>query len=439
MWRLSGFSSFFSKSKDKQQWIRLVNDLLENGNEEEQIIAAESLAKIKLAPISEVVKNRLDTIQNLRYKTFLQWCYAFESKQKLEETTALFVNNCTDSSINSEVRRLSAYALGYNFVLSSAQQERMQKIANKEDTISLLQNYLVWCTYILSTNNVSPSPAVDQLEKKVIALSRSTVISDRFLMATALAKNGKIENVNLLKAAFSQELKDGGSQDVLYALSFAILKIDRKEPYNLSSLDWTVVGFYFISMVMIGIYYSKRNKSVKDFVLGGKTMGSFTLGVSLFATMMSSLSYLSYPGEMIRYGPIIFAGLLAFPITHWVVGWYIIPKFMEANVVSAYELLEKKLGLSIRVMASFFFVSLRFMWMATIIYATVDTAISAVFEVSPVQRFIFSTPHVSHNIILFFDWRIKSDCNDRCHSKFSYVDWCNIDDCIGFHKYRILF
>jgi len=157
-----------------------------------------------------------------------------------------------------------------------------------------------------------------------------------------------------------------------------------------SALDWVVVALYFVMMVLVGVYYARKNKTVKDFVLGGKNMGSFSIGLSLFATMLSSLSYLSYPGEMIRYGPIVFAGMFAFPFTHWVVGWYIIPKFMKEDVSSAYELLEKKLGVSILVMASVFFLSLRFLWMATIIFATVDMAIGAVIEITPLERFVFS-------------------------------------------------
>jgi SSS family solute:Na+ symporter len=228
------------------------------------------------------------------------------------------------------------------------------------------------------------------LEKKVFSLYRSQNVSDRYLMATALARNGKVKDVNLLKSLFFQESGTGGNQDVLLAAAFAILKIDRTEPYKFSSLDWIVVVAYLIMMVMIGVYYSKKNRSFKDFALGGKNMNSVSVGLSLFATMLSSLSYLSYPGEMIRYGPIIFAGMFAFPVTHWVVGWFIIPKFMKEDVASAYELLEKKLGLSIRMMASFFFLSLRFLWMAAIVFATVDAAIGAILEVSPLQRFIYS-------------------------------------------------
>jgi len=237
--------------------------------------------------------------------------------------------------------------------------------------------------------NYLPENAEDQEQNVPLSGFKST--SERYLMVTALTKDGKTEDISLLKTIFSEELKDGTNQDVLNAAAYAILKIDRNEPYNLATLDWTVIVLYFAMMVMIGVYYSRKNKSLKDFALGGKTMGFFSIGLSLFATMLSSLSYLSYPGEMIRYGPIIFAGMFAFPITHWVVGWFIIPKFMKEDVTSAYELLEKKLGLSIRFMASFFFISLRFLWMATIIFATVDTAIGSMLDINPFQRFILST------------------------------------------------
>ncbi len=385
--------------KDKQEWLIRLNNLLENGNEQEQVFAAESLAKTRSAPVSEVIKSRLDTLQNLRLKTFLLWSYAFESKQKQEEIKTLFVDNCTDPSVNPEVRRLSAYALGYNFKLSADQQKKMQMIALKGDTNSSLETYLVWSSYILSEHQNNDTATLAKIEKKISELSRSEITSERYLSAIAMAKNGRVEDVNALKSAFSMESKSGGSRDVLFAAAYAILKIDRNEPYKLNKLDWIVIVVYFIMMVMTGIYYSKKNKSFKDFVLGGKTMASVPIGLSLFATMLSSLSYLSYPGEMIRYGPIIFAGMFAFPVTHWVVGWFIIPKFMKEDVTSAYELLEKKLGLSIRIMASFLFVSLRFLWMAAIVFATVDMAIGAIIDVSPLQRFIYSTVLLVSTII----------------------------------------
>lgn len=107
-------------------------------------------------------------------------------------------------------------------------------------------------------------------------------------------------------------------------------------------------------------------------------MNPTSVGISLFATLTSTLSYLTYPGEMIQHGPVIFSGLVAFPLVYYVVGWWIIPRIMKENFTSAYEILEARLGVSVRILGTFMFLSLRLLWMATIIYVTVDIALLSV-------------------------------------------------------------
>ena len=145
-----------------------------------------------------------------------------------------------------------------------------------------------------------------------------------------------------------------------------------------STLDWIIVILFLAVMLGIGFVSSKRTKSVTDFSLGGRSMGSFSVGISLFATLMSTLSYLSYPGEMIKFGPVFFFGFLAYPLAYMVVKRFLIPKFMGMDVTSAYEILEIKLGKGTRTLATVFFLMLRFLWMSTVVYATVSTALSIV-------------------------------------------------------------
>lgn len=151
---------------------------------------------------------------------------------------------------------------------------------------------------------------------------------------------------------------------------------------SLGLLDWIVLVIYLLGMLCIGFYYSRQNKNEKDFFLGGGKMNPIALGLSLFATVTSSLSFLGWPGEMIKYGPVMLAGVISFPLVHYVVGWLIIPRLKKMNVTSAYEILEVKLGISIRLLATFFFLSLRFLWMATIIYVSVDVFILSVFNIN---------------------------------------------------------
>src|SRR5690606_35459734 len=172
--------------------------------------------------------------------------------------------------------------------------------------------------------------------------------------------------------------------DLRAAASLAILRIDRRQVSQLEGLDWVVIVLYGALMLGIGFFYSKRNKTEEDYLLGGRQMNSVLVGISLFATLLSTVSYLSYPGEMIKYGPVIFAGMLGFPLVYFVAGWWLIPRIMELKVTSAYEILELKLGVSIRVLATFMFLSLRFLWMATIMYVTVDIVL---FSVVNIDRF----------------------------------------------------
>ena len=156
------------------------------------------------------------------------------------------------------------------------------------------------------------------------------------------------------------------------------LTIDK---VSLASLDWIVLFIYLLAMLGIGFYYSRQNKSEKDFFLGGGKMNPIALGLSLFATVTSSLTYLAWPGEMIKYGPVMLAGAISFPFIYYVVGWFIIPELKKMNVTSAYEILEVKLGISIRMLATFFFLSLRFLWMAAIIYVSVNVFILSIFNI----------------------------------------------------------
>src|SRR5690606_18873816 len=124
---------------------------------------------------------------------------------------------------------------------------------------------------------------------------------------------------------------------------------------SLAILDWVVIACYLFAMLWIGWYYSKQNKTEEDYLLGGRRMNPFAVGISLFAALVSTLSYLAYPGELIRHGPGIFVGMLAFPLIYYVAGWWLIPRIRQMNVTSAYEILERKLGLKVRMMATTMF------------------------------------------------------------------------------------
>ncbi len=135
-------------------------------------------------------------------------------------------------------------------------------------------------------------------------------------------------------------------------------------------LDYAVVVLYALGMLAVGRYYARRVRTADDYLLGGRAMSPLMIGLSLFATLTSTLTYLALPGEMIKNGPVVFAEILSFPVALVIVGWVLIPRIMRQRVTSGYELLEARLGLTGRLLGAGMFVLLRVFWMATILYAT---------------------------------------------------------------------
>ncbi|MCA9263256.1 MAG: sodium/solute symporter [Planctomycetales bacterium] len=138
----------------------------------------------------------------------------------------------------------------------------------------------------------------------------------------------------------------------------------------MTQLDWFVVACYSLGMLLVGIYFARRTKTANEYLLGGRAMRPWAVGLSLFATLLSTLSYLAWPGEMIKNGPMILIGYVSYPLVFLVVGWVLIPKIRALEVTSAYEILEQRLGLSVRLLGSTLFLSLRLLWMASIIFWT---------------------------------------------------------------------
>ncbi len=150
-------------------------------------------------------------------------------------------------------------------------------------------------------------------------------------------------------------------------------------------LDWIVLSCYAAGMLATGWYYSRRTATTDDFLLGGRNMSPWMVGVSLFATLLSTLTYLAIPGEMIKYGPMVLSQIIAVPFVILAVGWLLIPIIMRQRVTSAYEILETRFGLGVRMMGSCFFVTLRLFWMSLVIYATASAVLVPVLRLDPSQ------------------------------------------------------
>ncbi|MEC5128611.1 sodium/solute symporter [Verrucomicrobiales bacterium BCK34] len=138
----------------------------------------------------------------------------------------------------------------------------------------------------------------------------------------------------------------------------------------MAPVDWIILCLYAISTVGLGWYFGRKQSDTSEYFVGSGNMNPLLIGISLFATLLSTITYLALPGETLGKGPIYLTNYLAYPFIYLVIGFVILPVYMRLRVTSAYELLENRLGLSIRVLGAALFLLLRLVWMSLLVYLT---------------------------------------------------------------------
>ena len=125
---------------------------------------------------------------------------------------------------------------------------------------------------------------------------------------------------------------------------------------SLHPLNIAVFAVYLAGMVAMGLFFSRRNKSSDDYFRGGGKLPWWAVSLSLYATMFSSITFLSVPAKVfhsdMRYFSLSFGILILAPV---VVKWYL-PFFRKLNLTSAYEYLEVRFNLPCRLFASAAFI-----------------------------------------------------------------------------------
>ena len=139
---------------------------------------------------------------------------------------------------------------------------------------------------------------------------------------------------------------------------------------GLLAIDWIIIAVYAFSTLYLGWWFARKQRDANEYFVGSGKMNPFLIGVSLFATLLSTISYMGIPGEMLGKGPVNMTDILSYPFIFLVVGFVLLPIYMRVKVTSAYELLEKNLGLSIRLLGASLFIVLRLFWMTLLVFLT---------------------------------------------------------------------
>ena len=140
----------------------------------------------------------------------------------------------------------------------------------------------------------------------------------------------------------------------------------------MNTLDYSIIIVYLAMLLGLG-YFFKEQHSKKDYFLGGRQLGVFPLTLSIMATQLSAISFISAPafvGLRQGGGMVWLSYEFAVPLAMLILMVYVMPALYRSGVVSIYDFLESRFGLSTRLLISLVFMVSRAFGASIALYAT---------------------------------------------------------------------
>lgn len=150
--------------------------------------------------------------------------------------------------------------------------------------------------------------------------------------------------------------------------SEGIIEVSIADKASFGWVNYLVVAVYLLLMMGMGFYFSRRNSGSDKFFKGGGSIPWWAAGISIFATALSAITFLSIPAKAYAADWGMFMYNMTIILTVPVVINFYLPLFRKLKVASAYEYLEERFSGSVRYLASAFFCLFMFSRIAIVLF-----------------------------------------------------------------------
>ena len=137
-----------------------------------------------------------------------------------------------------------------------------------------------------------------------------------------------------------------------------------------SSIDYFIVAVYLIGVTVIGALISGRQRTSRDYFLGGKAMSWWSVGFSIVASETSTLTFISIPGLAYRNNMHFLQLAMGYLAGRLLVSIIFIPAYYRGDLETAYDFLGKRFGISLRKFTSSVFIITRVLASGVRLFAT---------------------------------------------------------------------
>ena len=127
------------------------------------------------------------------------------------------------------------------------------------------------------------------------------------------------------------------------------------------ALDLVIVLSYLAGVVATGAFFARRQKTTRQYFLGGRQIPWWAVSASIVATETSTITFISVPGIMFaREGDFAFLQLVfGYLLGRVAISILLIPSYFRGELLTVYELLKTRFGGAVKALAALLFVVMR--------------------------------------------------------------------------------
>ncbi len=260
---------------------------------------------------------------------------------------------------------------GYGLVLSGKTWKKLENLPEQTTTIGAAflpcgnQHILLvggfgetgWTTRAIG-GSTETDPVKLGWQRKVLAYNAVTDMWCEYgtLMADDAPRCGAAAGILPGKTPEQYELLIAGGEIAPALRTSAVTSASFKKEAKFGAKAWIVVGLYALLMAGMACFFIFKKKDENDYFRGGNRIPWYVAGMSIFATMLSSITFIAIPTQAYlsdwRYFPMAICIFAIAPVAIY----YYLPFFCRLGITSAYEYLEKRFNLGVRLFGSAAFI-----------------------------------------------------------------------------------
>ncbi|MBF0197777.1 MAG: sodium/solute symporter [Planctomycetes bacterium] len=307
--------------------------------------------------------------------------YSLTPPKKLEPGAGIWekiaeVNTPTTGPLTVSGGFAIAYGAHHIIVIGGVNKESFTSHIMRENSMKAAQgDALVWTELKMQwTNYMSQAPEAFAFNPYVMAYHTVTntwhKLQDYPFSGPAGAPLVKWNN-NLL--VVNGEIMPG-----VRTSRIALGKMDNNPTFG--TINYIVLVGYLMGMLLVGYYFMKRENGTEDFFKGGGRIPWWAAGISIFATMLSSITFMAIPAMTYEKHWMPFITAVAILLTAPFIIKFYLPFFRKLNVTTAYEYLEKRFNSQVRIVASVMFMVFKVVRIGVVSYlpAVALTAVTGI-------------------------------------------------------------